>query len=210
VPAVPFDENDQPGGLRISRLTRYLNALALQPNENPLDLAENDKQNGNNNTEPGSPTASTSVGLGQAGDRNPEHDSFTYIETLLESLAVLGQLTSAMDVVVQRMPVEVYSLVEGTIEDVSERAEFAKRSSTIGFGRPASVSLYSANPANVGALRMSALESPAKDADREVLRDLFWTLYSKLDAVVQGLRVIYEVSGRIGSVRLWGVVWSIC
>ncbi|THH02605.1 hypothetical protein EW026_g281 [Hermanssonia centrifuga] len=30
------------------------------------------------------------------------------------------------------------------------------------------------------------------------MKDLFWTLYSKLDAVAQGLRVVYEVSNRIG------------
>lgn len=34
----------------------------------------------------------------------------------------------------------------------------------------------------------------------ETLRDLFWTLYSKLDAVLQGFRVSYEVSMRITEV----------
>ena len=50
-------------------------------------------------------------------------------------------------------------------------------------------------------LRLAALEMSTKRMDQEVLRDLFWTLYSKLDAVAQGLRVVYEVSNRIGSVR---------
>ncbi|KAH7055486.1 Sec8 exocyst complex component-specific domain-containing protein [Auriculariales sp. MPI-PUGE-AT-0066] len=157
-------------------------SLALQPNENPLDLVEGEQTL---RRRPGHPHRRHRQR--PEGDRNPENNSFTYIETLLESLAVLGQLASAMDVVVQRMPVEVYSLVENTIEDVSERAEFAKRSSTI--GRP--VNLDSLNPAT----------SPAKDADREVLRDLF------LDAVLEagcgraGARVIYEVANRIGSRR---------
>jgi len=51
-------------------------------------------------------------------------------------------------------------------------------------------------------LRLTALESSTKHADHEILRDLFWTLYSKLDAVMQGLKVVYEVANRIGSVSL--------
>lgn len=49
-------------------------------------------------------------------------------------------------------------------------------------------------------LRLAALELSTKRADQEIMRDFFWTLYSKLDAVAQGLRVVYEVSNRIGSV----------
>ena len=50
------------------------------------------------------------------------------------------------------------------------------------------------------SLRLAALEMSTKRADQEIMKDFFWTLYSKLDAVAQGLRVIYEVSNRIGSV----------
>jgi hypothetical protein len=35
-----------------------------------------------------------------------------------------------------------------------------------------------------------------------VLRDLFWTLYSKLAAVLEGHRIVYEVSRWISSVSL--------
>ena len=38
------------------------------------------------------------------------------------------------------------------------------------------------------------------DEKSETLRDLFWTTYSKLDAVLQGLRVVWEVASRIGGV----------
>ena len=51
-------------------------------------------------------------------------------------------------------------------------------------------------------LRLTALESSTKVIDQEVLRDFFWTLYSKLIAVSEGLRVVYEVANRIGSVCL--------
>lgn len=52
---------------------------------------------------------------------NPEQDSFAYIETILESLAYLGKLGHGMDSVLQRAPIEIYNLVEGTVVDVDER-----------------------------------------------------------------------------------------
>lgn len=154
---------------------------------------------------------------------NPEADSFTYIEMLLESLTVLGKLGSALDVIMQRLPSEIYSLVDTTLKEVEERAEESKRSSlmlSVGFGhklesgyifapdisnlmdltRPSLAALGSTD-INPSTFRLAALESSAKYADQEILRDLFWTVYSKLDAVTQGLRVVFEVSNRIGSVR---------
>jgi len=53
---------------------------------------------------------------------------------------------------------------------------------------------------SASSLRLAALESSAKRVDHETLKDFFWTVYSKLDAITQGLRVVYEVSNRIGSV----------
>jgi exocyst complex component 4 len=155
--------------------------------------------------------------------RNPESDSFTYMEMLLESLAVLGKLGSGLDTITQRLPIEIYSLVEATIDEVNDRTEFSKRlanlSSTaavVGPALAASAYIYvhgkPKHPPTAGrgleleraemakSLRLAALESSAKEADHEVLRDLFWTLYSKLDAVMQGLRVVYEVANRIGAV----------
>lgn len=38
------------------------------------------------------------------------------------------------------------------------------------------------------------------EANVETLKDVFWTLYSKLDAVLQGFRVAYEVALRIAEV----------
>jgi exocyst complex component 4 len=147
--------------------------------------------------------------------RNPEADSFAYMEMLLESLAVLGKLGSALDNVAQRLSSEIFTLVETTLEEVAERAEYSKRGSvfvTTGPSPPGGIYvLDSAAGAVQGAasqgallgsscLRLAALESSAKQADHEILNDFFWTVYSKLDAVSQGLRVVYEVANRIGSV----------
>lgn len=173
-----------------------------------------------------------------AQPRNPEADSFAYVETLLESLAVLGKLGTGLDIVAQKLPSEIFSLVEATVEEVSERAEYGRRSSMIGVadsanaaaGRIADLSLLSipaitsnalgiagvaiaaalqGSPMNTRraltdatSLRLTALESSIKLLDQEVLRDFFWTLYSKLIAVSEGLRVVYEVANRIGSVSI--------
>jgi exocyst complex component 4 len=150
---------------------------------------------------------------------NPEADSFTYMETLLESLAVLGKLGNALDNISQRLPGEIFALVETTLDGVEERAEYGRKSlfsSISGLGKSKGVYIFdTCHPASVDAtvgtktpllksssLRLTALESLAKRADHDILKDLFWTLYSKLDAVAQGLRLMTEVTTRIGSVRL--------
>ena len=139
------------------------------------------------------------------------------METLLESLAVLGKLGNALDNIVQRLPGEIFALVETTMDEVEERAEYGRRrslfASSPGLGKSEGVYIFDTCHASIDAtlgtktplmksssLRLLALESLAKRADHDVLKDLFWTLYSKLDAVAQGLRVVTEVTTRIGSV----------
>lgn len=51
----------------------------------------------------------------------PELDSFAYMEMLLESLAAMGRLGSALDTVVQRVPVEIHQLIDTTTDEVAER-----------------------------------------------------------------------------------------
>ena len=63
--------------------------------------------------------------LTAAPKQNPETDSFSYIESLVESLACLGKLNHAMDNIAQRIPVEVFSLVESTVDEVDERCVYS-------------------------------------------------------------------------------------
>ncbi|KAF8913032.1 exocyst complex component sec8 [Gymnopilus junonius] len=204
-----------------NRLTRFLNNLGLRPNDPPYDMNDNQYSNGSFNgsvpTASGS-TASFSVAT-LASNTNPEADSFAYMETLLESLAVLGKLGNSLDNIAQRLPGEIFTLVETTLAEVEERAEFGRRRSmlTVNGGLGASEGAYmfvsvSSMPGipTTGtrghllqscSLRLTALESLAKRVDHEILRDFFWTLYSKLDAVAQGLRVVAEIAARIGSRR---------
>ncbi|KNZ74114.1 putative exocyst complex component sec8 [Termitomyces sp. J132] len=161
---------------RPSRHARFLSGLAIKPNEPPIDLSDL----GVGNSQPLSSNIASA-----SSTNNPEADSFAYMETLLESLAVLGKLGSALDNVAQRLPSEIFNLVETTLDEVEERAEYGRRTTVLGLSE----------------ILGSTEESSSKRVEHEILKDLFWTLYSKLDAVAQGLRVIYEVANRIGSRR---------
>lgn len=145
--------------------------------------------------------------------QHPESDSFLYMESVLESIAVLGKLGTALDTIAQRLSGEIYNLVETTLDEVTERMEYGRERSLLfstGSARSESVYVFAtpdASPIGVNSefvrgafLRLSALEASSKQSEHEILRDFFWTLYSKLDAVAQGLRVTYEVANRIGSV----------
>lgn len=121
---------------RLSKLQRYLNLLSLRPSINPLldepidDMSTESVDDGSSQYEGGSfsmgtgsasegdtPTATT----GKATGRNPELDSFAYIEGLMESLAVLGKLGYGLDAIGQRVQGEMFTLVEATVEEVEER-----------------------------------------------------------------------------------------
>ena len=215
----------------------------MRPNDPPFDVNDTGYRkslsgglSGLGATSTGALANLTSMSNTQA--RNPEADSFAYIETLLESLAILGKLGTGLDLVAQKLPGETFSLVDATVEEVSERAEYGRRGSIIGMvdsvnatsGRTTDLSFLSSTAIAAGALgiagvavaaalqgspmqarravldatalRLTALESSTKVLDQEILKDFFWTLYSKLIAVSEGLRVVYEVANRIGSVRI--------
>ena len=196
-----------------SRLTRFLNSLSLRPNDPPHDIDDNHLAT--------QPLANTTSAMYLSNNMNPEADSFAYMETLLESLTVLGKLGTALDSVSQRVPNEIFNLVESTLDEVEERAEFGRRRSMLSvngaLGRPEGAYVFNTNASMSGVpsaimkapllksstLRLNALESLAKRVDHEILLDLFWTVYSKLDAVAQGFRVVTEVANRIGSVGLY-------
>lgn len=245
VPSTPITPT-----LRLTRLSRYLDDLNLRPNEAPFDLNEHNHLDGSSGailqasasmslglssgpsrtslSSIGAPSLAAAPSQNAPSNRNPEADSFAYMETLLEALAVLGKLGLALDIVAQKLPQEIYTVVETTLDEVAERAEYGRRASILGpsgathVGRPSDVYFHtgsavldpsfssaylSMRPTAHGqlfpahSLRLAALEMSTKRADQEIMKDLFWTLYSKLDAVAQGLRVIYEVSNRIGLVR---------
>jgi exocyst complex component 4 len=133
---------------------------------------------------------------------------------------VLGKLGASLDLAVQRVPGEVFALVEATLDEVAERGDFTRREPSglsTAATRTEGVYIHTTSDLltsvaqvvtskgrflSASRLRMAALEPSARGPEYNVLQDFFWTLYSKLDAVVQGLRVTYEIANRIGSVSI--------
>lgn len=233
VRAVSMHDSESPENLP-DRYRHFLSELGVRPNDSPLDV-EDHRPRGSASASsptigPGSINSFGSISNIASHNNSPESDSFTYMETLLESLAVLGKLGSALDAVAQRLPQEIYALVDSTLDEVSERADYLKKGSILDAGElgmgvediyivssgpnPASLGLLSSTTHTLlsaagkgrgallspSSLRLAALEASTKQIDHEILKDFFWTLYSKLDAVVQGLGVVSEVANRIGSV----------
>lgn len=150
---------------------------------------------------------------------NPETDSFLYIDHLLEALAVLGKLSWAIETIHQREPAEISNLIQSTIQEVEERSSDRKRQTmmvlfpTHSFLPPPPSLNGSRSKDDVfGSLTANPQsgdhEGRKTDENGETLRDLFWSVFSKLDAVLQGLRVVWEVTSRIEIVRTVFFKWS--
>ncbi|WVR04091.1 hypothetical protein IAU60_001090 [Kwoniella sp. DSM 27419] len=214
-----------------SRLSRYLNNLATKPSQDPLldfintDLSSapslprvtHQRAGSNSLGQAGSHSSLASLANGSAtpDSGNPEADSYAYMETLLEALASMGKLSTALEMVSQRVPGEIHTLVESTLDEVEERSE-RRREEVDHLARPQSF-LAPSGGSSVrpdSSLVRKSLFAPAETLRIEIslgatgppqhaaiLRDLFWTLYSKLAAVLEGHRVVYEVSRWISSRR---------
>jgi len=52
---------------------------------------------------------------------NPELDSYAYMSMILEALAILDRLGSALEALSQRIANELFKIVETTIDEASDR-----------------------------------------------------------------------------------------
>ncbi|KAK4960975.1 exocyst subunit [Elasticomyces elasticus] len=115
--------------------------------------------------------------------RNPEADSFYYIQILVESLDRMGRLDSAVDEIERRLPVELFKVVERSHGEVEVRHPEATRVRST--KRQKQVHNGAAGKGGVGV------------EQEVVLRDLLGTLYAKFEAIGEGHRVLHEVTGAI-------------
>ncbi|KAI3335027.1 Sec8 exocyst complex component-specific domain-containing protein [Ustulina deusta] len=106
--------------------------------------------------------------------KNPEADTSWYIALLAESLNKLGRLESAVDTLNQRLPVELFSVVNETINDVDQRHPSSLRG---GSSNSQGLHIYSSRETQMRA---------------DVIYDLLWTLYGKFEAIAEGHRVFHE------------------
>ena len=122
--------------------------------------------------------AELSTAMVEDPSKNPEADTFYYIHMILESLNKLGQLEEAVSRIEQRMPMELYKVVEKTNHDVDTKYPSHLRGQL--------------NKANRKAISLQT-----NDGKTQVLSDFLWTLYSKFEAIAESHRVLHEVVGGI-------------
>ncbi|KAK2060882.1 Sec8 exocyst complex component-specific domain-containing protein [Colletotrichum caudatum] len=106
--------------------------------------------------------------------KNPEADTFSYIALLVESLNKLGRLEMAVDTLKQRLPVELFTIVNETLTEVDQRHPSSLRGGS----------------ANAQGLHIYGNRETQMRAD--VIYDLLWTLFGKFEAIAEGHRVFHE------------------
>ncbi|KAL2760804.1 hypothetical protein ACRALDRAFT_1038258 [Sodiomyces alcalophilus JCM 7366] len=106
--------------------------------------------------------------------QNPEADTFSYIGLLVEALNKLGRLEAAVDILKQRMPVELFGIVNYTTNEVDQRYPSSLRGSS----------------ANTEGLHIYGSQETRMRSD--VIHDLLWTLYGKFEAIAEAHRVFHE------------------
>jgi len=113
---------------------------------------------------------------------HPESDSFSYIQQIVMALHSLSQVHRAMDTITQRLPVEVYQLVDKTIQEIELRRQIDWQNIK-GKQKQSTFDTQSSGGGN-GFMK--------SEKDAEILADLMWSLYSKLAAVLSGHRVVHD------------------
>ncbi|GFF64460.1 probable exocyst complex component sec8 [Aspergillus lentulus] len=111
--------------------------------------------------------------LVEDASRNPEADTFYYIRLLIEALNKMGHLDIAVDRIEQRLPVELFAVVDKT------NAEVDARHPNLGGGLSSRDS-------------KTSLPTEAIEKRGHVLTEFLWTLYAKFEAIAEGHRVLHD------------------
>lgn len=106
--------------------------------------------------------------------KNPEADTFSYVALLVEALNKLGRLESAVDILKQRLPVELFGVVNETVNDIDQKHPSSLRGGT---STSHGLHMYGGRETQLRA---------------DVIYDLLWTLYGKFEAIAEGHRLFHE------------------
>lgn len=106
---------------------------------------------------------------------NPESDTFQYIRLVIEALNKMNRLDEAVDTIEQRLPVELFKVVDKSNNEVAQR-------------HPSILHAYASRK---GAKSKTEIESD--DIRTTLLNDLLWTLYARFEAIAESHRVMHDV-----------------
>jgi Xaa-Pro aminopeptidase len=109
--------------------------------------------------------------------RNPEADTFSYLQLLIEALNKMGHLDIAVDRIEQRLPVELFTVVDKTNAEIDARYPLPRGYMT----------------------QDGKTDSPTEMIEKRghVLSEFLWTLYAKFEAIAEGHRVVHDVIAAI-------------
>ncbi|QSS55698.1 Sec8 exocyst complex component specific domain-containing protein [Histoplasma capsulatum var. duboisii H88] len=113
--------------------------------------------------------------VAEDASRNPETDTFHYIRVVIEALNKMGNLELAVDRIEQRLPVELFAIVDKTGSEVAARYPEHRRSQQ---PRDSTVRCM---PNELGGDR------------GYVLSEFMWNLYAKFEAIAEGHRIVHDV-----------------
>ena len=127
----------------------------------------------------------TSTAMIEDASRNPEADTFYYIHMIIETLNKLGHLDTAVSRIEQRLPVELFKVVEKTNNEIDAR--------------------YPGDARGHADRDKKRLTTPtdARYGRGVVLSDFLWTVFAKFEAIAEGQRVAHDViSGIVAREKL--------
>ncbi len=119
-------------------------------------------------------SADFSIPMVEDASKNPEADTFYYTHMILEALHKIGQLGEAISRIEQRMPTELYKVVEKTNQDIDAKYPSHLRGQV-----------------NKDSRKVMSLQ--IHEGRAQVLSDFLWTLYSKFEAIAESHRVLHEI-----------------
>jgi len=106
---------------------------------------------------------------------NPETDTFQYIRLIVESLNKMNRLEVAVNTIEQRLPVELFKVVDKSNNEVAQRHP----------------SILRAHASKKGGKAKSGIESD--EVRSMLLNDLLWTLYARFEAIAESHRAVHDV-----------------
>lgn len=127
------------------------------------------------------------VPMVEDSSRNPEADTFYYIRLIIEALNRMGNLDVAVDRIEQRLPVELFAVVDKTNAEVDAHHPNLSR-------------------ALLSQDNKTGLPTEINEERGHVLTEFLWNLYAKFEAIAEGHRVVHDVI--VGIIEREGLVKS--
>jgi exocyst complex component 4 len=115
-----------------------------------------------------------SVPMVEDSARNPETDTFYYISLIIEALNRMGNLDIAVDRIEQRLPVELFAVVDKTSAEVDARHPNLSR-------------------ALLSKDSKTGLPTEINEQRGPVLTEFLLNLYAKFEAIAEGHRIVHDV-----------------